>query len=379
MSLYTCSSCSDTIPLQKPRLHCTICRSHDICAKCYVLSTYTSGHTADHITTLTRQSGTIPVQQLSSPPPLPPRPSSTNVPQVQHYSRPEVSWNPALQSQTTPQYSPAPQAQHYNRPEVGRKPVVEQRNNYPQFTPPLQAQQYGNPSLGRPVGEAQQQEPYFAPPPQSQPYASQSRPTSVAQQQIPYQMPSQSQPERPGSVKIPVTETQSQYLPPPQSQPPGGTAFTIPSSETKLEAPTYDSPHVQPLETPESGRNSVAESQHPAPQNQQPQPQQFADSSTNVTVGYAPSPQQMASPAPVPPQNSQRPQGWKPIFEGCNPSAIGLAFFNTVFDCLDTQKKGLLTPEQYSAFNDVQGYAIDEDVCKHRRDRHFFTPAKCIF
>jgi hypothetical protein len=59
------------------------------------------------------------------------------------------------------------------------------------------------------------------------------------------------------------------------------------------------------------------------------------------------------------------PPGWNPIFDGCEPSATGAAFFNAVFDCLDTQNRGLLSPEQYSAFNDVQGYLPDQDVCKY--------------
>jgi len=55
---------------------------------------------------------------------------------------------------------------------------------------------------------------------------------------------------------------------------------------------------------------------------------------------------------------------WNPIFDGCIPSVTGAAFFNTVFDCLDTERKGMITPEQYSAFNDVQGYELHEDICK---------------
>jgi hypothetical protein len=59
-------------------------------------------------------------------------------------------------------------------------------------------------------------------------------------------------------------------------------------------------------------------------------------------------------------------QGWKPLFEGSNPSPTALAFFNAVFDCLDTLRVGVLAPEQYSAFCDVQGYLPDEDVCKYQ-------------
>jgi len=65
------------------------------------------------------------------------------------------------------------------------------------------------------------------------------------------------------------------------------------------------------------------------------------------------------------PCNAVRQMGWRPLFEGCNPSPTDLAFFNGVFDFLDMTKTGLLTPEQYSAFLDVQGYLPDEDVCKY--------------
>lgn len=57
-------------------------------------------------------------------------------------------------------------------------------------------------------------------------------------------------------------------------------------------------------------------------------------------------------------------QGWKPLFQGSNPLPTALALFNAVFDCLDTLKVGILAPEQYSAFCDVQGYLQDEDVWK---------------
>ena len=67
----------------------------------------------------------------------------------------------------------------------------------------------------------------------------------------------------------------------------------------------------------------------------------------------------MINPDPLPTTTS-----WSPIFEGCVPSATGAAFLNTVFDCLDVERKGLITPEQWSAFNDVQGYELHEDPCK---------------
>lgn len=41
-----------------------------------------------------------------------------------------------------------------------------------------------------------------------------------------------------------------------------------------------------------------------------------------------------------------------------------VAFLEAVFARIDTDKDGLLTPEQYSSFLDVQDYRLEEDVCK---------------
>lgn len=56
--------------------------------------------------------------------------------------------------------------------------------------------------------------------------------------------------------------------------------------------------------------------------------------------------------------------GWQPLFQESAPTAIMETFLNVVFTCLDTNKDGYLTPEEYSAFLDVQEYGPDEDVCK---------------
>jgi len=49
-----------------------------------------------------------------------------------------------------------------------------------------------------------------------------------------------------------------------------------------------------------------------------------------------------------------------------------MAFFGTLFSCLDTDRSGLLRPEQYSAFLDVCGYTGAEDVWKHQMSKSVF-------
>jgi hypothetical protein len=179
MSLFSCNSCSDLIVCHKPRIHCSVCFCHDICANCYVLSICTGSHTQDHATSLVIQSGYVP-----KPPPMPPR-------------RPTL---PARHTDTMP-VLPAPSPE--SNSQIQRKPV------------------------------------------------------EVAKQ--------------------------------------------APVSRVMVTG-------AEPVETIE--------------------------------------------------------QVWKPLFDGCNPSPTAVAFFNALFDCLDTTKSGLLTPEQYSAFCDAQGYLPDEDVCE---------------
>jgi hypothetical protein len=57
-------------------------------------------------------------------------------------------------------------------------------------------------------------------------------------------------------------------------------------------------------------------------------------------------------------------QGWRLLFDGSRPTQFMVDFFGVIFSCLDTARSGYLTPEQYSAFCDVQGYDLDANVCK---------------
>jgi len=60
-----------------------------------------------------------------------------------------------------------------------------------------------------------------------------------------------------------------------------------------------------------------------------------------------------------------RPAKWEPLFENDGtPTPIFVALMSTVFSHLDPRHTGYLTPEIYSGFLDVQGVALEENVCK---------------
>lgn len=59
--------------------------------------------------------------------------------------------------------------------------------------------------------------------------------------------------------------------------------------------------------------------------------------------------------------------GWQPFFNNTAPTAFGMAFFNEIFNHLDINRTGLLTPEQYSDFLDVIGHSLDQNACTHIR------------
>jgi hypothetical protein len=40
-----------------------------------------------------------------------------------------------------------------------------------------------------------------------------------------------------------------------------------------------------------------------------------------------------------------------------------MAFFNEIFNHLDTNRTGLLLPEQYSGFLDIIGYGLEQNAC----------------
>ena len=96
------------------------------------------------------------------------------------------------------------------------------------------------------------------------------------------------------------------------------------------------------------------------------------ESSLIVQSGYQPNShrQQVSSPQPAALSaqiQTTKPvvsQGWQPFFSGSAPTATYTAFLTAIFKKIDIDNDGLITPEQYTSFLDVQQYALEEDVCK---------------
>lgn len=66
------------------------------------------------------------------------------------------------------------------------------------------------------------------------------------------------------------------------------------------------------------------------------------------------------------------PERWEPLFEvNGTPATICVLLMGTIFDHLDPDNTGHLSPEAYSSFLDTQGCALDSNSCK-------FTPREYI-
>ncbi|KAF2710236.1 hypothetical protein K504DRAFT_254937 [Pleomassaria siparia CBS 279.74] len=110
------------------------------------------------------------------------------------------------------------------------------------------------------------------------------------------------------------------------------------------------------------GQQQVYGQQH-VPAHQYTPTQQYAP----VRQQVVPLPQASPSAPRTPTQGTSQPSpsGWQPLFSGSAPTATYTAFLQAVFARLDTDKDGLISPEQYSAFLDVQQYRLEEDVCTY--------------
>lgn len=65
--------------------------------------------------------------------------------------------------------------------------------------------------------------------------------------------------------------------------------------------------------------------------------------------------------------------GWKPLFSGSSATPTFVALLTAVFEQLDTDKDGLITPEQYISFLEVQHYTNEEHVCRYFRSLSRFN------
>ncbi|KAL3417485.1 hypothetical protein PVAG01_10495 [Phlyctema vagabunda] len=64
-------------------------------------------------------------------------------------------------------------------------------------------------------------------------------------------------------------------------------------------------------------------------------------------------------------------RGWSPLLVGSKPTPTLVTFLEIVFVRLDTQKTGHLTPEQFSGYCDIQGYALEHDPWKQHMKPQF--------
>jgi hypothetical protein len=56
--------------------------------------------------------------------------------------------------------------------------------------------------------------------------------------------------------------------------------------------------------------------------------------------------------------------GWQPLFHGMQATQTLVDLLTALFLCLDTAGIRLLSPEQYCAFLDAQGYLENENICE---------------
>lgn len=151
--------------------------------------------------------------------------------------------------------------------------------------------------------------------------------------------------EKSGVIQLPPPPPPRPPLPPRKStsaSPSQSTAYI--SSQQPTRKPLQ---HGSPLGSPSVG----------SPSTQQENPAHVREQ-MNEAAGMP-----QTSPQSTDLQDGAQSRGWSPLFQGSEPSALGNQFFDALFNCLDAQRTGAITPEQYSAFLDVQGYLPEENYC----------------
>lgn len=59
------------------------------------------------------------------------------------------------------------------------------------------------------------------------------------------------------------------------------------------------------------------------------------------------------------------PNEWSPFFQkDGSQNAIFVDLMTTIFLCLDVESTGSLSPEVYSAFLDMQGVKMEDNICR---------------
>ncbi|KAH8679957.1 hypothetical protein BGZ60DRAFT_401015 [Tricladium varicosporioides] len=366
--MYKCDGCNETILPKKARIHCEDCvGNHNICANCYVVGNYTKRHVEGHTTLLNDHSGWMP-----KPPPVPPRrpvPGQTQSFQGQPPLPPTQSYPPQPIPQTYPaqpipgQYGAAVPPQQYTAVPPGQYGVPSPAQQHMNSPPP--SQQYGTPPPPQQYSSIQPPQSYrhsmppqaFNAAPSPQQYTNPSPVSQQPQAPPPSEMPS-TQPYMTSSpiIRKPSASTSSGTPPPvaQQSQAP------LPSGTPPIQQHATPPPASQQSQPAPSGGTPLPGQQWapPPPPPGGPPPNAFPAGPA------APEPAIPTTAQPAAPAQPATTSGWQPFAYGSKPSATFVAFLEAVFACLDTDKDGMLTPEQYSAFLDVQGYGPDEDVWK---------------
>jgi hypothetical protein len=140
------------------------------------------------------------------------------------------------------------------------------------------------------------------------------------------------------------------------------------SSQTNYAAPSESTNTV----LPEAGPSRSSPYAYTLRSNSTPGPQ-TPQYTYEPSQGPVPSQPQQQQKYQQPPQQPPRPQlqqthsaastGWQPFYNNTAPTAFGMAFFNEIFNHLDTNRTGLLLPEQYSGFLDIIGYSLEQNAC----------------
>lgn len=144
-----------------------------------------------------------------------------------------------------------------------------------------------------------------------------------------------------------------QYAPPPAQQ-------QVRASPAPAQVPYFPPPPLAPPPATKQTRASPSPSPRPGAAVQAvAQPKVQAQAQPRV---------QAQAQAQAQPKTQARGE-WQPLFQGSSATPMFVAFLEAIFAKIDTDKDGLLTPEQYSSFLDAQGYALEEDICTYHHLR----------
>jgi hypothetical protein len=169
--------------------------------------------------------------------------------------------------------------------------------------------------------------------------------------------------------QVPVSQTQPQY----QQVPPPAAYTPSPSYQTNNPPPITTQPNYQPspapVTTPHIPENPYANPPTSINPLAHPPAQPPITTPLLAENPYANPPQTAAGPGGHQTQNTAPASStaqWQTLQASGVPSPFLRSLLSAVFERLDVHRTGSLSPEQYSAYLDVQQYQLEEDVCKWR-------------